>query len=364
MVTNLFARRYFMASATATVLTMSLPIWGKQRPAFLSCAKAPDGAFLACGLSESGDLLFKSPLPGRGHELIYHPEIPVAVAFGRRPGFYASVIDSTTGEVLDCINSSAGRHFYGHGVFSSDGRHLYTSENDYNNATGIIGVWSVFPFRRLGELSVGGIGPHDICISPDNGDLLIANGGLETHPSTGRHILNAHDFTSNITRLNVTGKIKCVWELEPHQRMLSIRHLSVGANNVLAFAAQNQDTEVIQLAGIASHSGLLSMLETPKPALQKLRGYVSSIALNNSQSQLAITSSRGGIVQIYDTETLHLIQNSANEDISGIAPSNLGGFIATNGFGAVFHITDDKTEKIAHHNLTWDNHLVAFSSFG
>ena len=44
------------------------------------------------------------------------------------------------------------RHFYGHGVFASDGHLLFTTENDFAAEAGVIGIWDVTGgFKRIGE---------------------------------------------------------------------------------------------------------------------------------------------------------------------------------------------------------------------
>ena len=46
------------------------------------------------------------------------------------------------------IPSIEGRHFFGHGVFSPDGKLLYATENDFEAARGVIGVYDVRPATR------------------------------------------------------------------------------------------------------------------------------------------------------------------------------------------------------------------------
>ncbi|MCY4151013.1 MAG: DUF1513 domain-containing protein [Aestuariivita sp.] len=54
-------------------------------------------------------------------------------------GKYAVVIDCANGHELHKLNAAPGRYFYGHGVFSQDGSLLFTTENDYQTALGVIG---------------------------------------------------------------------------------------------------------------------------------------------------------------------------------------------------------------------------------
>src|SRR3546814_15076240 len=84
------------------------------------------------------------------------------------------------------LGAPDGRHFYGHAVFDRAERLLYTTENDYEAGRGVIGVWDADAgYARAGELDAHGIGPHDLALGPDGRSLVIANGGLLTHPASG-----------------------------------------------------------------------------------------------------------------------------------------------------------------------------------
>ncbi|MGT2465594.1 DUF1513 domain-containing protein [Mesorhizobium atlanticum] len=48
-----------------------------------------------------------------------------SVVFARQPGTFAVVFDHAGRDKPSTIASIAGRHFFGHGVFSSDGALLY-----------------------------------------------------------------------------------------------------------------------------------------------------------------------------------------------------------------------------------------------
>ena len=79
------------------------------------------------------------------------------------------------------------RHFFGHGVFSADGKLLYTTENDYDGARGVIGVRDATDgYQQIGEFPAHGMEPHDIQLLADGRTMVIANGGIRTHPDSAR----------------------------------------------------------------------------------------------------------------------------------------------------------------------------------
>ena len=134
-------------------------------------------------LTEAGKLVHALDLPERGHDITFDPVSRRSVVFARQPGTFAVVFDHTGEAEPVTIASVEGRHFYGHGVFSPDGALLYATENDFDNAAGMIGVYDATDgFRRIGEFATHGVGPHELLLCPDGKTLAIANGGIETHP--------------------------------------------------------------------------------------------------------------------------------------------------------------------------------------
>ncbi len=67
-------------------------------PACLAAGKL-GAEFVLHGLTAQGDSLFQIGLPARGHAAAAHPTQALAVAFARRPGTFALVIDCLSGLV-------------------------------------------------------------------------------------------------------------------------------------------------------------------------------------------------------------------------------------------------------------------------
>lgn len=209
-------RRRFLAGLIATGAIPS-PSWSDAgSPTHLAAARMPGGQYRLFGLGQTGGVVFSVPLPDRGHAAAAHPLRPEAVAFARRPGTFALIVDCATGTTTARLDSPEGRHFYGHGAFSRDGRLLFTPENDYEAGQGRIGVWDADAgYARLGEFSSGGIGPHDIALMPDADVFVVANGGIDTHPDSGRAKLNLPTMKPNLAYLGPDGTLIETVELAP-----------------------------------------------------------------------------------------------------------------------------------------------------
>ncbi|MEM1237158.1 MAG: DUF1513 domain-containing protein [Pseudomonadota bacterium] len=342
------SRRSFLAGGAAV---LAVPSWADiGSPRLLSAAKRPDGAFALYGMDPAGRILFEQPLPSRGHAAAAHPSRAVAVAFARRPGTFALVLDCATGALLKTLESPEGRHFYGHGVFSADGTTLFTTEQDYDTATGLVGIWDA-DFRRVGEIRSGGIGPHEIRRLPGTDTLVVANGGIETHPDSGRVKLNIPTMEPNLSYLSPDGALLDQYRPPREARLNSIRHIDVARDSTVAFGNQWQGT-----ANIQPLIGLHRMGEDARyPASgcyeDRAQGYIGSVAISPDGREVTATAPRGGRVFSVDLAT-EVLTETPETDASGVAYVGTER-IFTSGQGNVIGAA-----ARASHPVAWDNHLV------
>lgn len=345
-------RRAFLAGLAAA----SLPrvAWADVgSPAFLAAGKLGDG-YVLHGLSAQGDSLFQIALPARGHAAAAHPTQALAVAFARRPGTYALVIDCLTGAVRHRLTPPAGRQFNGHGAFSADGAVLMTSEVVAEGSAGRIGLWDSATFARIGEWDSHGIGPHDIKLLPD-GRVVVANGGIQTDP-TDKTKLNLATMRPNLALLSAKGALLDRVEMADMPQN-SVRHLAV-AGDTVAFAMQWQGdpAEVVPLVGRWTPGQTVTLYPPRDTEAGVMQGYAGSIA-SLADGRLAVTSAPGGVMMLFGADgspqqTLH------RADISGVAAS-AAGFVATDGQGVVWSCAMGALTPLARHDTLWDNHLIA-----
>ncbi len=358
-------RRSFIAGMLGTGLC-PMQLWAEAgSPAFLSAGMRSDGRFVLCGLSGQGGLAFELPLPARGHAAAAHPHLAEAVAFARRPGLFAIVVDCVSGRRKAGLDAPTNRHFNGHGIFSGDGDILFTTENDYEAARGVVGIWATRGgYSRIGEFHSGGVGPHDIKLLPNEETLVIANGGIETHPETGRIKLNVPFMQPNLTYLSFDGEVRDKIELEPALNRNSIRHLAVSRNGTVAFAMQwegNLD-EHPPLLGLHTRGEEVSLLETEGSMAESMLGYTGSVAFSRTMARFAVTSPRGGLYQIFDLRTKQLLHYRMMEDVCGVA-SLEDGYLITSGTGYIMSESKDGVVRLRKRfPIRWDNHLIPVPS--
>ncbi len=350
------SRRRFLTAMMATGLA-PLAGWADLGlPAFLSAGQDAEGQNWLAGIGEGGQIRFRLPLPARGHAAAAHPTRPHAVGFARRPGRFAFVLECTNGTVLARLTPPEGRHFYGHGVFSRDGAWLYTTENDFDAARGGVGVWDVNAgYARAGAFDSHGVGPHQIALMPDGDTLVVANGGIETHPDSGRAKLNLPVMQPNLSYLSRDGALLDQTRATPDLRLNSIRHLDVRADGLVAVALQWQGGQATRPPILALHrrGQPLQMLGGAQAA--QMNGYGGSVVFARDGARVAVSSPRGGQVQLFDADTGAFLDRAEHADICGLG-AGAAGFVATTGQGQMITLDGSKPIQTA---LRWDNHLIA-----
>ena len=192
----------------------------------------------------------------------------------------------------------------------------------FETIEGVIGIWKVGDrYERVGEFLSGGLGPHDVKLMPDHNHLVIANGGIETHPDSGRAKLNIPTMEPNLTYVSLDGTIVDQMSLPRAMHKNSIRHLSVGEDGVVAFAMQWQGdiTESPELLGLHSMGGGdARLMETGLADHDRLQGYLGSVAYSARKQLVAVTSPRGSVLYIYDTKSGKHVSTIKETDVCGV----------------------------------------------
>lgn len=346
-------RRAFLATLAAAMAPRLT--WADiGAPAFLAAGKQGEAFFLH-GLTATGTSLFQIALPGRGHAAAAHPTRAEAVAFARRPGTFALVIDCATGETRHRLTPPEGMQFNGHGAYSLDGTLLMTSEVVAETSEGRIGLWDTARYTRLTDWPSQGIGPHEIKRLTD-GRLAVANGGIKTDP-VDRTKLNIPDMRPNLTLLSPDGALIDQIDL-PGLHQNSIRHLALQGETI-AFAMQweGDPSEPVPQLGLWTPGSTPTLWTPPETEAFTMQGYAGSIAA--TADRILITSPKGGALMLFDPKGTHIATHH-RPDLCGAATSGAG-FTVTDGQGAIWSASDEGLTLLSSNETQWDNHLVALS---
>lgn len=348
--------------ALAAAATRALALDGGAER-FITAARRADGRFVVVIMTADGSIEGELALAARGHDFALAPDGNSAVAFARRPGTFALAIDLRKGAPRVLLAAPADRHFYGHGAYSPDGRLLYATENDFENARGVLGVYDVGDsFRRIGEIDTHGVGPHDVLLLGDGRTLAVANGGIETHPDSGRAKLNVAAMRPSIAFLDrITGVLVARHELDRDLNRLSIRHLCADAAGRVWFGGQweGEALESPELVGYASVDTPARLVAGDTPLGALLKGYVGAVSTTANGRVVAASSPRAGRTVYFDTETERLIGESVLADCCGVAPAGSSAIAVSSGLGRleIEHPETGASRAVTVTGLSFDNHM-------
>lgn len=289
----------------------------------VSTARLPDRRFAVVAVEPDGAVRFTTPLPGRGHEPVVATSRGEVVVMARRPGRFLAIVGLTDGTMRQTLSAPDGRHFYGHAVLGPGERLLYTTENDYDGGRGVIGVWDAAAgYARVGEIDAHGIGPHDLALDLDGRMLVIANGGLLTHPDSGRAKLNLATMEPSLAVVDPrTGEALRRLTLPRELHQLSIRHVAVGPDGTIAFGMQYEGPQgdVVPLAGTWSADGMVSLLTNDGAVPADTRNYVGDVAIDATGRFLAASFPRGNRIGVWDLSTRRPVGLVTARDACGLA---------------------------------------------
>lgn len=372
-------RRRFLAAMGACGLGALAPaaVLAGQEALYLAARKRGQ-QYQAVVLDAHGRDHLVVPMPDRGHSFAIDAARGRAVAFGRQPGFFAVAFAFDGKGPPKAMAAESGRHFFGHGVFSPDGKLMIATENDYEAGKGVLGLYDASAgggYRRIGEFDSGGVGPHEVVLLPDGQTLCVANGGILTHPDYGKLALNAHDMHPSLAYIDLhTGDLLEQVALAPQFNRLSIRHMTVDAAGAVWFGCQHTGpaAERPPLVGRHRRGANPDLFAGPPDVLRGMDNYVGSVACDASGTRIATSSPVGNCIVFWDASSGACLGRTSFHDGCGVAPRKDGGFLASNGGGALVAIAwpsgavplehRDRvpvpvTIKPRQTGLSWDNHM-------
>ena len=335
------------------------------RPELFAAARRDDrGAFSAALFSfEDGDLRVVE-LPARGHDIALRPGASEWVAFARRPGRFGVAVPTDKRPSV-WFSAGPGRHFFGHGVFSADGKLLYTTENDYDRGEGVIGIRDATGgYKQIGEFPARGLEPHDVQVLSDGRTLVIANGGIRTHPDFGNDELNIPDMRPSLVYVDLTTGDLLEEQVLPHDlHQLSIRHLALAARDTVVFGCQYRGPEEDHppLVGFHRRGERPVLVEAPAGTQTALANYVGSVSADAGGGVVAASAPKGGLVAFWDAATRRYLGCSELKDGCGVAPTHhQASFLLTSGDGWLVEadVLDLLDASPRQSPYEWDNHAV------
>lgn len=305
----------------------------------------------------------------RGHGVCVHPtKANTVVMCSRRPGLTGIEVNLQSGKITHQFSCRPAYHMTGHACFSQDGKSLFSSESHYESGVGKIVIRDADNYQILDEYNSHGIGPHEIKLMPDAKTLVVANGGILTHPNTGRKKLNLPTMDSNLAYLDI-GNGKLLEAARFSEAKASIRHIDVSEDGTVAIAMQLQRSALshqntIALCALHRQGQAVQALPAPEELYQNLNDYVGSVAINEQSRMVGFSSPRGNLVAFWHLDTKKLAGYYSLHDVCGLAVSqDEKYFVLSNSSGRIRYLdagTLLENTALRQHfaNSRWDNHMI------
>lgn len=347
------------------VLATSLPVpqvHAGERGLLLGAWRDRGGADHAGVLASDGTTPLALDLAARVHGFALHPRRPLVVMVGRRPGWEALVADLDNFALVGHFAPPEGSHFNGHGVFSRDGRLLYTTETDIESGDGALGVYDGESFARLATFVTFGRDPHQLLMSTDGATLVVANGGILTHPDAPHANLDPAGMDPSLVHLDARdGRLLAQARFPAALNRLSIRHLAAIEGGVaVALQHEGPSHEAVPLLAVQRGAGPLQPLDLPEALRASCRNYIGSVACDASGRVLGATAPKGGRALFWDLAEHRALASVALSDACGIAPADAPGRFFVSGRDGLFESDahSGATRRMPGPDAAWDNHLA------
>ena len=362
----LVTRRRFLAATAATCAAGAFAFVSSRKTDqywLVSAATDNNNQHFVSAIDLQGNEISRISLPARGHDAIDVAGKPGrAIVFARRPGLFAFEVDFISGRIVHQIAPEKGYHFYGHGVLSKKNNSLLTSENHYGTGNGYIVERDLSNYQIINRYRSGGIGPHQIALMSDDKTLVIANGGIKTHPEQPRKKLNLDSMKPNLSYLDLgSGKI-----IEQHQLnnpQLSIRHLAVSAQDKVIAGLQYQGTktDLVPLAISHVQGGPLKYLKAPNHQWRSMSQYTASVCVDNNNALVAISCPLADMITYWSLHNDGFLGTDRLSDGAGLAYTDK--LFASSGKGQITELAKGNTYSsklvFSFDKLRWDNHMLA-----
>jgi len=241
---------------------------------------------------------YSIPMSHYVHGVVPHPEASNIVVTFQKRGPGSSVVDLSAGEVVRRIDSRPGQQFYGHGVFSADGKHLLSTETvvsgDYR---GLVGVRDAADFTWLGEFPSYGSAPHDVQLFDSGKTLAITNGGGPMRSGT----------RPCVTYVDVASQ-RLMERFYLDDERMNTGHLALSRNGDLVVISSFRDG--LEQTPNAKGGVSLKVVGQPMRTLQEpaevvagMLGETLSVAIDDSRGAFATTTPQGNTLAFWDLAT-------------------------------------------------------------
>ena len=143
-------------------------------------------------------------------------------------------------------------------------------------------------YKQIGEFSAHGMEPHDVAMLADGRTMVIANGGIRTHPDRGADELNLPDMKPSLLYVDLT-----TGDLVEEQKLDRIASAldpppRAGAGDTVVFGCQYRGPEQRPpLVGFHRRGEKPVIVPAPGATQSALKNYIGSVTADAGGSIVA-----------------------------------------------------------------------------
>ncbi len=210
----------------------------------------------------------------------------------------AAEYDLANWRIVRTLTPQPHRLFYGHGVFSTDAKLLYTTETDTADSKGYIGIRDAQTLEYLGDFPTYGDHPHDCQLIDGGNTLVVTNGGGD---KASRHL-------GNLSYISI-AKRTLIKQYPVSDERFNAGHVELDAKgDALVVSAPRRGLSTDNLGAIHVHKAgkKLQRLSQPSAVATRLTGEALSALMVPEQDLIVVTHPTPGLVTCWSIDTLKL----------------------------------------------------------
>ena len=319
-------RRDFLKLLSATLAIV-------QVPEFLLATVSSSDSFVICDDSGApntylqNDLVESSPgilklwqygtdkfkayhIPFTGHGMTQNPARPNEIAVFSKWGDEALILDLKEKSAVRIIKEDPGHRFFGHGVFSADGKKLFSSGHDDANSIGEIVVRDSKSLKVISRFSAFGRYAYDLQFNALKNELIIAVSS-DYEDAANEEISTPHfSEETSLVYINASNG-NFIKRLKIPEQGKSLLHFQQAEDGwiIAAGQANTKDTSSQKSYAIAiSPSGKIKSMKFPDDFRGSFFGETLGITLFEKKSLAFVTNPSTKLIFIWNYKTQELLK--------------------------------------------------------
>lgn len=237
---------------------------------------------------------FEIPVPFFGHSVSTNPARPYQLAAFERWGKQGALVDIKDRRILAVAEASDANTFFGHSVFTADGKHLLTTEDNSHTPKGALVLRDASTLKIIHKMNSYGLRPHE-CRTLDEGKtLMVANGGYR------------HNET-NISWIDIRSEKLLNQVKLGTQDNVAYTHCSMSADHWIC-AVGASDRQNPNFIAFVSPDGRVLRPAIPEEVRKKMVREAVSILFLDKDDLVAVTIPHSSMMLVFNYKKQSLVE--------------------------------------------------------